>query len=202
MPYKDRPFGSTEVALFVFMFRPKNSKDGLIEIKVPLNMSTSFSKLTNQDWKELQCDWYRQNGLKYDTAKLSSRFHNLKGLLPEIGNMSLGQAIAWLEAKKSQNEKSIEMFGVSVKREFVTVVGPIILCLLMLTYIGNILHMLAGIKKYQIKINHDILMNVISPSKFFNRLNISSLTILPCLVIIVVQVRLGFSIYSLLRQFV
>lgn len=196
--YDKRPFNTTEIGLFNFMFSSEKNRKWLTQIKVPLNMSRKPVIISRDDWHKIQCEWYKRKGVECILPLDGSRFKSLKELIGEIGDMDVSKAISWLETKKNQNESSVVILGISIKRELITIFAPIILLILLFQFLNLITHMVRNISERVFQLDTETYWGIISPMKSHRFINLLSLSLLPILTTIYTQIKLGFNAYSII----
>lgn len=196
--YDKRPFNTTEIGVFNFMFSTEKNSKWLTQIKVPLNMSRQPINMSNTDWQKIQCEWYVSKGVECILPLNGSRFESIKELIGEIGDMDVSKAISWLEAKKNQNESSIVILGISIQRDLITVFAPIILLIVLFQFLSLITHLKTNVSRGAIQLDAETYWGNISPTKSHRNINLLSISVLPILTTIYTQIKLGYNAYSII----
>ena len=187
-----RPGVETPRGLFRFSFeRGTRSSQPLIHLNVDVPMNRTGFRVEEDEWLELQRSWYASRGLDSDCyVPAQDSYLNLRRFESEIWHMTIEEASVWLQDRLREEDLAVSLWGVSVGRSLVAMVGPLVLSVLMLNLIVTMKH-IAVVSGTAPPVHTEPYWAVLSPSRMTRNAGILSVSFVPGLTCIVLAVCLG-----------
>ena len=192
-PISKEPGSEMPRGLFHFTFENKLSPSKpFVEFDVEVPMNRTSYLIEGEEWLELRRNWYKSLGLEPEHYEsISAPFEKLRILESEIGNMKLTEAADWLRQKASRKADAIDLIGISLQDNLVSVFGPIVLSILMIGIISAIYHVLSISDVSQLTSDDDVYWGVVSPSRIARVTSFVAISLLPGGTCIAMAVYLG-----------
>lgn len=150
-----------------------------VELDVEIQMNRTGFYINEKEWAELRRSWYKSNGI--DPVRYVSGgtpFDRLRIFESQVGNMTLSEAAGWLRKKASGIVETVNLLGISLGYNLVSIFGPIVLSILMVGIIAAIHHVLSIDGAIRLTYN-DVYWGVVSPSRIARVASFGAITFLP-----------------------
>ena len=177
--FDKKPGMETPLALFQLSFAKGESKsEPHINLDIEIPMNRKGFQIGPDKWIELQQRWYESNNVDASNYIGDSTFATLRELDSEIGSRTLSGAIEWLESNLSSDPNFINLFGVSLETQLISIVGPLALSILMMGLIST-MHHIRVIRGEARPTYENAYWGVLSPSWIARVTGVASISLIP-----------------------